>query len=214
MNPAYTVQQAGRIFVIRHGQTAGNKHRYVGWDDLPLDAVGRAQAQALADALADEPIDAIMSSPLQRALATAQPLADRRALGVQAHHDLKEIHYGDYQGLLKTERALKLRKQFVRVALPGGESLFDVYRRATHFAAALHPALLVGCKLAVVGHFWSNRMLVGVLQQLSFDEIIARSGYKPDNGSVYQINSVVGAADQITIVSATWLDTTPKEIVR
>ena len=66
----------GRLYLVRHGRTAGNTVRYVGWGDEPLDDVGREQARALAAQLADEPIDVVYSSPLSRALDTARPLAE------------------------------------------------------------------------------------------------------------------------------------------
>ena len=51
--------------------------------DTALDALGRWQAEQLADALHDEPIDAIVSSDLTRAMHTARPLARRRGLAVR-----------------------------------------------------------------------------------------------------------------------------------
>lgn len=62
-----------KIILVRHGQTAwnvgaGNGEHFRGHIDLPLNDVGLAQAQSLAERLAHEPIAAIYSSPLQRAL--------------------------------------------------------------------------------------------------------------------------------------------------
>lgn len=62
---------AGRLFLIRHAQTDGNSHHYVGWEDLELNARGHAQAVKVGRALAGVHLDAIFYSPLRRALQTA-----------------------------------------------------------------------------------------------------------------------------------------------
>ena len=84
-------EHMGRIMLIRHGRTAENKQSYVGWKDIPLNPVGIAQARAVAVLLAGERIDAVYSSPLSRALATAGPLAEQRGLSVRVRDALKEI---------------------------------------------------------------------------------------------------------------------------
>src|SRR5262249_54074836 len=116
----------GRVMLIRHGRTAENKKSYVGWKDIPLNPAGIEQARAGAGLSAGERIDAVYSSPLSRALATAGPLAEQRGLSVRVRDALKEIDYGQCQGMLKSERKLRLREQHLYLPLPGGESLFDV----------------------------------------------------------------------------------------
>ena len=65
------------IYLIRHGETAGNAEvRYIGWTDIPLDAKGVVQAQELCYKLQQCAIDEIYASPLQRAIATAAPIAE------------------------------------------------------------------------------------------------------------------------------------------
>ena len=70
--------------------------------------------------------------------------------------------------------------------LPDGESLFDVYRRAGRFIKGIEPELAEGRHLVVVGHFWSNRMLLGLLCGVSF-ECLVDSDYRPANGSLLNI---------------------------
>ena len=61
------------LLIIRHGETDWNRqHRFQGQIDVPLNATGRQQAERLAQALAQEPMDAVLASDLQRAQATAQ----------------------------------------------------------------------------------------------------------------------------------------------
>lgn len=194
---------AGRLLLIRHGQTGGNKQRYVGWEDVPLDQTGVAQARTVAELLAGERIDALYSSPLSRAVDTARPLAAARGLTIQIREALKEIDYGSYQGLLKTDQPLKLRREHMLAPMPGGESLQDVFNRVSRFADEATSELAAGASLAVVGHFWSNRMLVGALSGVPFEDLFTRSKYKPANGSIYELVCRWGADGEV--VSARWI---------
>ncbi|MDP3613233.1 MAG: histidine phosphatase family protein, partial [Rubrivivax sp.] len=70
------MQEATRVFLLRHGETDWNAvHRLQGHADIPLNALGRWQAEQLGLRLSGEDIVAVYSSDLQRAHATAQPLA-------------------------------------------------------------------------------------------------------------------------------------------
>lgn len=192
-----------RLYVVRHGRTGGNKQRYLGWEDEALDGTGRAQASAVAAALDDEPIDRVYASPLVRARDTAAPLAAANSIAIEIRNELKEVDYGRYQGLLKAEQPLKLRREHLVAPLPGGESLYDVYRRVSGMAGELRKSLEAGAKLAVVGHFWSNRMLVGVMQGIPFDLLFEQSRYKPANGSIYEI-AFGRSGDGLVVAAQGW----------
>ena len=87
------------VFLIRHGMTSRVGKGLTGW--LPghsLDETGRGQADELASRLAAAPLAAIYSSPLERALETAAPLARRLGLEVQLRQDFGEVRFGDWQG--------------------------------------------------------------------------------------------------------------------
>jgi phosphoserine phosphatase len=172
----------GRLYLVRHGRTAGNTVRYVGWGDEPLDDVGREQARALVAELAGEPIDVVFSSPLSRALDTARPLAEAHSAPLEVRDGLKEINYGAYQDVLKAERKLKLKRNHRVDRMPGGESLRDVFDRVAIVRAEIDEARRAGRNVAVVAHFWSLRMLAGQVDGLSFDEVLARDDYSPKNG--------------------------------
>lgn len=197
---------AGRLYVVRHGQTGGNKNRYVGWEDEPLDATGVAQARAVVRLLAARPVDAVYCSPLSRAADTARPLAEVRGLEARVRDALKEIDYGRYQGVLKDDRPLRLRHDHRYTAMPGGESLHDVYRRIAHLAGELRGELAAGRQLVAVGHFWSNRMLVGVMLGVRFEELFQRMAYKPANGSVYELRWVTDADGSSSVTTTGWID--------
>ncbi len=127
-----------RFLLVRHGQTAWNKDlHFRGTTDLPLSDLGLIQAQRVAEWLKDEPIRAIYSSPLLRAVQTAQPLADVMGLPVQRHHGLISADYGQWQGHTPKEVAElwpDLYRKWLHapheVQFPGGESLPIVLERA------------------------------------------------------------------------------------
>jgi len=88
-----------KIYLVRHGQTAWNAAgRWQGATDIPLDEVGQNQAQRLAEKMATYNLNAIYSSPLQRAAATAQGVADRSSLPINFRQDLEEIRLGEWEG--------------------------------------------------------------------------------------------------------------------
>ena len=92
------------ILLVRHGETDWNLQRRVqGHSDTPLNDTGRAQATVLADELATESIDAVYSSDLMRAHETARIVADARGLDVTAIPELRERHFGTWEGLTDVE---------------------------------------------------------------------------------------------------------------
>jgi broad specificity phosphatase PhoE len=133
---------------------------------------------------------------------TARPLAEERGLAIRLRDELKEIDYGRYQGMLKNERPFKLRREHQYAPMPGGESLFDVYRRIGHLCEELRMEIGAGRTLAAFGHFWSNRILVGVLLGVPFEEILTSRQYKPANGSVYEI---VFRLPRVEVECARWI---------
>jgi len=126
-----------RLILIRHGETEWNvEGRYQGQADPPLNQRGLAQAHQLAQKLRGVGLDVLYSSPLRRALQTAQILAE--ALDVPLHTEprLMEIHQGEWQTLLYTEIAARYPELFDRwqtepwtVTLPGGENIAQVQER-------------------------------------------------------------------------------------
>ncbi len=123
---------ATRLCLVRHGETAWNAERRIqGQLDVPLSAVGHAQARAAANALAQESICAIHSSDLARALHTAEAAAHLLKLPVRREAGLRERHYGVLQTLTYAEFAERHPQAYARFrareedfVLPGGgESL-------------------------------------------------------------------------------------------
>ncbi len=90
--------------MIRHGETAWNAEgRVQGQTDVPLSAVGKAQARALAVALAGERFAALYASDLARVRQTAAPAARALGLEVRLDPDLRERHYGKFETLTYAE---------------------------------------------------------------------------------------------------------------
>lgn len=128
-----------RLILVRHGETDSNKAGLaLGQADIELNEHGRWQAQQLALSLEHDPVAAIYSSPLKRALATAEAIARPRALQVQVEESLIEMDIGEMEGL--TFQQLRQRyPHFIQIwlggqvayqRLPGGERLVDVEERA------------------------------------------------------------------------------------
>jgi broad specificity phosphatase PhoE/ribonuclease HI len=122
--------------LLRHGQTEHTpERRFSGSSDLPLSELGRAEARAAALSLKDRGIDAIVSSPLRRCRETAGAAADVLGLPVHVDDDLRELDFGEWEGLTRDEamgrNPLALRRFFgaTDVRAPGGESIADVSTR-------------------------------------------------------------------------------------
>ncbi|MCG2585429.1 histidine phosphatase family protein [Massilia sp. TS11] len=148
-----------RLILLRHGETAWNAERRLqGHLDIPLNASGQRQAAALGAALAGERIDAIISSDLQRAAATADAIAVHHGLRVRRARQLRERHYGVFEGLLYSEAEARYPQHYadwkarvIDAAPPEGERYGDFHARciaAIFAASAAHP----GQTLVIVAH--------------------------------------------------------------
>ena len=126
-----------RLILIRHGETDWNvEGRYQGQADPPLNQQGLAQACQLAQKLRDVGLDVLYSSPLRRALQTAQILAEALDIPLHTEPRLMEIHQGEWQTLLYTEIAARYPELFDRwqtepwtVTILGGENIAQVQER-------------------------------------------------------------------------------------
>jgi probable phosphoglycerate mutase len=151
--------EATRIVAIRHGETAWNRDaRMQGQLDIPLNPMGRIQAQRLVWALAEESFDAIYSSDLLRALQTAQAIAASCPRALIAEPSLRERCFGVFESLTYREVQVRWPEQARRwherdpdFGPAGGEVLREFDARCmqalTRLAAA-HP----GQSIAIVTH--------------------------------------------------------------
>jgi broad specificity phosphatase PhoE len=126
------------IYLIRHGECAGNKeNRIRGCCDFPLNDNGFTQAYALAKAMRNREIEYIYSSPLMRATATAQIIADELKLGLETRDGFCNIRLGPWEGRLKAELAIESPEKWStwinspeELRIEGAETLDDVQKRA------------------------------------------------------------------------------------
>lgn len=112
---------------------------------VPLDEHGRDQALLLARHFSGCPIKAVVSSPLERARGTAQPIAAALGLDVTTDAGLHEIDFGDWTGmafeLLEGSPAWQAWNQFRGTAVPpGGETMAEVLARALRTLSRLRRA--------------------------------------------------------------------------
>ncbi len=157
-----------KILLARHGETRWNAEgRYQGQMDIPLSALGEAQARELGKRLSDVAIARAVASPLLRAALTAQLALRERAGMLTLDAGLQEIAHGQWEGLLASEigeRDPELlqawREQPESVQMPGGESLQDVLDRAWPALARACHGLGDDDTLLVVAHDAVNRVLV------------------------------------------------------
>ncbi|HSF96200.1 MAG TPA: histidine phosphatase family protein [Thermohalobaculum sp.] len=154
------------FYFLRHGETGWNREgRTQGQTDSLLNETGRAQAQRAAQALKDEPIERIVSSPLSRARDTAEAVAQLLGLDVSTDPGLMECHLGDHQGEV---HGPWLREYFLGNYVPPNGEHFDDFCARTW--AAMQRAVAQGPNTLIVAHggLWvSARRHVAVDPDLS-----------------------------------------------
>ena len=151
------------IWMIRHGQAEGNtKHILNGSGiDAPLTSKGKAQAKTMAKEWPWKP-DAIVTSPLTRAVATAYTLADRFGMKMEFAKLAQEQDYGDFTGktleeLMADEKTASCfhvdpgSGQIYTLRSPHGESWEDLKKRAEHFFKWAD-SKYAGRRIVVVSH--------------------------------------------------------------
>ncbi len=134
-----------RVFLIRHGETEWNKNmRYQGQTDVPLSDAGRKQAEALSSCLAKVDFTAAYSSDLSRAYETATILAAPHKLPVSICAGIKEINFGEWEGLtydrVNGQWSEEMKRLFSRpneVEIPSGESFYQLQKRVVAALAEL-----------------------------------------------------------------------------
>lgn len=154
------------LLLVRHGQTDWSKaRRFCGRNDPPLNATGRAMADAMAERWGGERWDAVYASPLLRARQTAEPLAARAARPVTVDPDWVEIDCGRWEGLTQAESSARDPEAWAaflrdpsRNGPAGGESgeaALVRTLRAWERVRAAHPE----GRVAIVAHKGNLRLL-------------------------------------------------------
>jgi probable phosphoglycerate mutase len=144
------------FLLIRHGENDWVGRRLPGWTPgLHLNARGRAQAEALVAVLRPVRLEAIYSSPLERALETARPLAKAKGLAVHRAPGLADLQVGDWQGrslrgLSRTRLWPVIQHTPSLARFPGGESFTEAQARVVAALEAVRrthdsPRSVVAC---------------------------------------------------------------------
>ncbi|MEP7214978.1 MAG: histidine phosphatase family protein [Anaerolineaceae bacterium] len=146
------------VLLVRHGQTHGNvEQTFCGHTDTELTPLGVAQARALGRRLKGQKIHAAYASDLSRARMTAQHALDEASpLPIQLDPGLREMHYGEWEGLkgedLRESHKEMMREFFLcRAPAPGGESVAQI-RERTAASVRRIAAAHIGQTVLVVSH--------------------------------------------------------------
>jgi broad specificity phosphatase PhoE len=154
-DPADTLKAmktSATVLLIRHATNPYVGKGLTGWlPGVSLDAKGRDEADRLAARLEKIPIAALYSSPLERAIETAQPTARLKNLEIIGNPDLGEIHFGEWQG--KSFSEIETHESWNRfnayrsaTRAPGGELMLETQARIVrglHRIADSHPGQTV-----------------------------------------------------------------------
>ena len=181
------------VLLIRHGRSADVVPGSPESSDPGLHEVGKQQAAALANRLADKQIDAVYASHLARAVETARPLADARGLPVQVVEDLQEVLLGEWGEGEFRRRTATGDPEFLAAmatgrwdAIPGAERDEDLRARVTAVVQGVgdnHPDQTV----AVVSHggainaclcglFGIDRSHMAAIENTSITTVTLRAG--------------------------------------
>jgi probable phosphomutase (TIGR03848 family) len=142
------------FFLVRHGVTSHTGYRLSGrLPDIHLTDEGVQQAEAVAERLSNVRLKAVYSSPIERTVETARPIAARQGLRVQVRRGLNEMEFGRWTNRsFKTLRSTKLWPTIQHwpsgARFPDGETVFEVQQRAVKEIETIrsrHPRQQVCC---------------------------------------------------------------------
>jgi len=158
------------LWLVRHGQTDfSRENRFCGSIDPPLSEVGQRMAEALGEVHGKDPWTAIYCSPSTRAQQTVAPLARRANVKPILDEGLREISYGDWEGMKHEEAKAKFPEVYAywsqdtaSRATPGGETAFMVAARAAPVIERIRREHPQG-RVLVVSHKATVRIMVCAL---------------------------------------------------
>lgn len=153
------------LILSRHGETEENK-LHIMQGQLPghLSELGKQQAEALAEQLAEEKIDVIVCSDLARSYDTAMAVARRKGLQPVSTPLLREMDWGIYTGKVAEEMDFSVLPESV-------ETIDMMYKRAGDFISFLKKEF-PGKRILAIGHGGFNRAIIARLENLSPERIL------------------------------------------
>jgi len=198
------------LLLIRHGVTLHNlEYRYTGWGDPDLTELGQRQAELMARFVASHyQVERLYTSPLRRAWQTALPLSQALGLPVEARPNLKEMFFGDVEGLTASEFQARFPEVYaaardlsnLEFAWPNGEhrgAFFERVKRAVDSLLAPPEGTL-----AVVTH---GGVISGYLAQTIGSGPLAWLQYSVSNCSVSELRVENGRAELVRLDDTSFL---------
>lgn len=188
-----------KVYLVRHGQTAWNLEEvFRGRADIPLDETGRKEVHLAGEALKDETLHAIYSSPLSRSMETAENIAKFQNIPVTPFDAIIDISYGEWEGKSLKEvhekfpdlYALWLREPH-KVSFPEGESLDEVRSRAMEAVENL-VAKHKNENIALVAHRVPNKVICCALMGI-------------DNSNFWRIQQDTASTNLFTYKDGQWI---------
>jgi len=162
-----------QLYLVRHGATVGNESGvYQGWSDTALSPAGRRQCEAIRRKLERIEFDVVISSPLGRAISSAQLITGLSRDQILICEAFKEFNFGAWEGLSYRE----VQRQYPRewqawcsdwqvAVLPGGENFTAFYQRIhdgwERLAEVYHSQSIL-----LVGHAGPFRVLASILLKM------------------------------------------------
>ncbi|MDF2839341.1 MAG: pspA [Clostridia bacterium] len=180
------------LYLVRHGETEWNASSKVqGNIDTELNEKGLLQAELVAARLAEENIDALYTSSLKRARATAQKISEHTKIEVKELHEFREICLGPWEGLTLNEINERYSEHY-RIYrespsdfnMPGAETFLEVTER---FCNAINNVIAqnTGKKIVIVSH--GAAIKAAIISVLGID-MRHYNKFRIDNGSITILN--------------------------
>jgi broad specificity phosphatase PhoE len=181
-----------QVLLLRHGATDWNlQGRCQGATDLDLNDAGIRQAEAIAERLSHEKINAIYSSNLKRAQQTARLVSRPHSLSITIEEDVRELDHGVLEGLTFNDIKenfpafiQKWRTEPAEIQVPGGEKLIDVAQRAwtgLHRILQRHQA---DDTVVVVSH---NFPILGIVCRITGTHLNQYRSFHVDPGGITRL---------------------------
>ncbi len=179
------------LILIRHGETDSNiRGSYLGWTDMELNETGLSQVRILRDQLKNTKIDKIFSSPLKRALQTADIINENYRLDIVYTDGLKERNFGIWDDLTLEEMTQRYPSEYnvwvsdwIKYPIKDGESAIEAYDRSVEFVRELIEKNTEGVFMLVT-HLGTIRFLLAYLLDLGIE---SSWHFRVDNASITKV---------------------------
>ncbi len=179
------------LILIRHGETDSNiRGSYLGWTDIELNETGLSQVRILRDRLKNTKIDKIYSSPLKRAMQTADIINENYRLDIVYTDGLKERNFGIWDDLTLAEMTQRYPSEYnawisdwIKYPITDGESAIEAYNRSAEFVRELIEKNTEGVFMLVT-HLGTIRFLLAYLLDLGIE---SSWHFRVDNASITKV---------------------------